>query len=212
MVHVQSLVRELRSLKPLDTAKQNKTKTTKNLRPGKVVWKLGSEFTLIECIVVNIGKVSSVVLKQGVDAPLLTHKESNLSLFPVDRNSKISIAVQPREEAAPAQIKIRDHIFLILQVKETLTSRPENSLEVKRAIMLNLPISFFGKIHPDRDSCAHIGGYWEARNRDSEPGIMKWLAKGNPEEMPHISDSNYYEVATLSPPMYLSRWLYSFSS
>ena len=34
-------------------------------------------------------------------SPLLTHKESNLSLFPVDRNSKISIAVQPREEAGP---------------------------------------------------------------------------------------------------------------
>ena len=31
-----------------------------------------------------------------------------------------------------------------------------------------------------------------------EPGKAKWLAKGNLEEMPLISDLNYYECATLS--------------
>ena len=43
-------------------------------------------------------------------------------------------------------------------------------------------------------------------NTDSEPGKSKSLAKGNPEETPHISDLNYHEGATLSLslPMCLS--------
>lgn len=36
--------------------------------------------------------------------------------------------------------------------------------------------------------CAHMGGFWDIPNMVSEPGKTKWLAKGNPEEMPHISN------------------------
>ena len=52
------------------------------------------------------------------------------SSSPVDRNSKI----EAREELNPAQIKDRDHIFLILVVKETFptTHAQKGSLKVKR--------------------------------------------------------------------------------
>ena len=54
-----------------------------------------------------------------------------------------------------------------------------------------------------RDAHAHMGGPWNKPNTDSEPGKARWLAKGNPEEMPHVRDSNYHEGATLSlsPPV-----------
>ena len=45
---------------------------------------------------------------------------------------------------------------------------------------------------------AYMGGPWDKTNVDSEPGKARWLAKGNLKEMPHISDSNYHEGATLS--------------
>ena len=38
------------------------------------------------------------------------------------------------------------------------------------------------------------GGPWNKPNTDSEPGKARWLAKGNPEEMPHERDLNYQEV------------------
>ena len=53
---------------------------------------------------------------------------------------------------------------------------------------------------------AHRGGSWDVPNIDSETGKSKWLAKGDPEEMPHISDLNYHKGTTLSlsPPVCLS--------
>ena len=51
-----------------------------------------------------------------------------------------------------------------------------------------------------RDACAHMEGSWDIPNMDCEPGKSKWLAKGNPEEMPRKSNSNCREVSvTLSP-------------
>ena len=40
---------------------------------------------------------------------------------------------------------------------------------------------------------------------DSEPGRARLWGKGNPEEIPHVSDSNYHQGTTLflSPPMYV---------
>ena len=53
-----------------------------------------------------------------------------------------------------------------------------------------------------------MGGSWDTSNLDCEPDKSKWLAKWNPEEMPHKSNSNHYEDATqwlsLSPLMCLS--------
>ena len=47
-----------------------------------------------------------------------------------------------------------------------------------------------------RDACAHMGGSWYAPNMDCEPVESEWLAKGNQEEVPHKSNSNYHEDAT----------------
>ena len=51
-----------------------------------------------------------------------------------------------------------------------------------------------------------MGGPWDIPYTDSEPGKARWLAKGNPEEMPHERDSIYHEGAnlSLSPPVCLS--------
>ena len=59
---------------------------------------------------------------------------SSWNLFPVDRYSKMKIIAGTRVELSPAQIKDRDHIFLILEVTEvfpTIDSQ-RGSLEVKR--------------------------------------------------------------------------------
>ena len=41
-----------------------------------------------------------------------------------------------------------------------------------------------------------LGGSWDTPD-DCEPGKSEWLAKGNPEEIPHKSNSNcYYECVT----------------
>ena len=52
-----------------------------------------------------------------------------------------------------------------------------------------------------------MGGSWDTSNLDCEPDKSKWLAKWNPEEMPHKSNSNHYEDATqwlsLSSPVCL---------
>ena len=51
-------------------------------------------------------------------------------------------------------------------------------------------------------------GSWDIPNIDCEPGKSEWLAKGNPEEIPHKSNSNCHEDSTQrhswSPPMWLS--------
>ena len=50
------------------------------------------------------------------------------------------------------------------------------------------------------------GGPWDDPNMDSEPGKSQWWTKGNPEEIPHKSDSSYQAGMTpsLSLPMCLS--------
>ena len=51
-----------------------------------------------------------------------------------------------------------------------------------------------------------MGGSQDILTMDYEPGKSTWLAKRNPEEMPHISDLNCHKDVTLplSPPMCLS--------
>ena len=46
-----------------------------------------------------------------------------------------------------------------------------------------------------------MGGSWDTPNTDCGPGKSEWLAKGNPEEIPHKSNANCHEGATqgLSP-------------
>ena len=59
-----------------------------------------------------------------------------------------------------------------------------------------------------------LGGSWDILNVDSEPGKPKWLAKGNLEEMPHKSNSNYHKGAPqwlcLSKSVHVSTHMYSF--
>ena len=42
-----------------------------------------------------------------------------------------------------------------------------------------------------------MGGSWNISNMDCEPGKLKQLAKGNPEEMRHKRDSNCDEETIL---------------
>ena len=60
------------------------------------------------------------------------------SLSPVDRYSKIAGA---RDKLSPAQITDKDHIFLILEVKETFPTiqAQRGSLEVKNRVMSTYP-------------------------------------------------------------------------
>ena len=50
-----------------------------------------------------------------------------------------------------------------------------------------------------RDAYTTTGGSWDRPNRDSEPGKSKWLAKGNQEEVLHISDLNCHKCNSQSP-------------
>ena len=62
------------------------------------------------------------------------------------------------------------------------------------------------------ETCMHTQGRILRYNKyGSEPGKATWLAKGNSEEMPHVSDSNCQKGATLwvCPCVYL-QILYSF--
>ena len=63
---------------------------------------------------------------------------SSWSLSPVDRYSKIAGA---REELSPAQIKDRNRIFLILEVKETFLTiyAQKGSWEVKKGVTSMYP-------------------------------------------------------------------------
>ena len=48
-----------------------------------------------------------------------------------------------------------------------------------------------------------MGGPWEISNMGCESGKSKWLAKGNPEEVPHESNSNCHKGGT----QWLSLWV-----
>ena len=69
---------------------------------------------------------------------------SSWSLSPVNRSFKTT---RVREELSPAQIKDRDHLYLILKFKETfLTLHVQKAfLKVKRS-GVNLFIGFFARI------------------------------------------------------------------
>ena len=47
-----------------------------------------------------------------------------------------------------------------------------------------------------RDACAYMGRSWDISNMDCEPGKSKWLAKRNPEETLHKSNTNCLKGAT----------------
>ena len=85
-------------------------------------------------------------------------------------------------------LKISD-IFLILEIEETFLTIKCIGGQKKGGV----------KLHTDlftclRDRHAHTGVPPDKPNTDSEPGKARWLAKGNPEEMPHERDLNYQEV------------------
>ena len=55
------------------------------------------------------------------------------------------------------------------------------------------------KIYPLKKNLSMSRGSWDIPNMDCEPGKSKWLAKGNPKEMPYISDFNCHERVTKGP-------------
>ena len=71
----------------------------------------------------------------------------NRSLSPGDRYSERKIIA--REVEPCPDKRIRDHIFLILEVKETFPTTPaqKGSLEVIKGSDVNLPIGLFTRIH-----------------------------------------------------------------
>lgn len=56
-----------------------------------------------------------------------------------------------------------------------------------------LPRSLISRIHLSYERHALTGGSWDIPNMNFEPGKSKWVAKGNLEEMPHISYLNFHE-------------------
>ena len=56
---------------------------------------------------------------------------------------------------------------------------------------VNLPTGLFTRIHPGWEMCVHTGEDSDVPKMGSESDKAKWLDRGNPEEMPHISDSDY---------------------
>ena len=46
--------------------------------------------------------------------------------------------------------------------------------------------------------CAHMERSWYTQNMGCELDKSIWLAKGKPEEMPHMSDLNYHGGAIQS--------------
>ena len=53
-----------------------------------------------------------------------------------------------------------------------------------------------------------MGESWDIPNVDWEPGKSKWLAKGNPEEMPHKSNWNCHEGTTQGLPLWVCPCVY----
>ena len=56
-----------------------------------------------------------------------------------------------------------------------------------------------------------MGGPWDKPSTDSESDKTRWLYKGNPEKMPHISDFTYQKCTTLSEPAHVTIYMLSFS-
>ena len=86
------------------------------------------------------------------------------------------------------RLKISD-IFLILEIEETFLTIKCIGGQKKGGVKLH--IDLFTCL---RDRHAHTGVPPDKPYTDSEPGKARWLAKGNPEEMPHERDLNYQEV------------------
>ena len=121
--------------------------------------------------------------------------------FPMDWNSKMRLAGQLRQEAGPWP----DPIPLIPEVKRP----PWQHMHIKGSLEAtgelcsrDVPYSYAFIVIPTlvNDACIHMGRFWDISNMDCEPGKSKWLAKGNPEEMPYQNDSNCHEGVTRHSP------------
>ena len=55
-----------------------------------------------------------------------------------------------------------------------------------------------------------MGGPWDKPSTDSESDKTRWLSKGNPEKMPHISDFTYQKCTTLSEPAHVTIYVIIF--
>ena len=115
--------------------------------------------------------------------------------FSVDQNTKTKIAGWLGGKVGPCT----DHIFLIPKVRRPPQPHTHKkcSLEAKGELCQGVfyPDTFSVKFML-RDPCSHMWGSWDIRNMDCEPGKLKWLVKGKPKEMTHISDLNCHEGAT----------------
>ena len=108
-----------------------------------------------------------------------------------------------REGWALPREKTRDYRFLILKVKENLLTRKLLGGQKVRPRSQGYPqASLLESILAGRCMCIH-GRMWKCtKGRLRTKG--KWKAKGNLEEMPHISDLNHSKGGTLSESTHVS--------
>ena len=97
-------------------------------------------------------------LRQEIDGHPTPPKDEQLEFVSCRPTTKVQIAGQSSEQAEPCPDKIRGHIFLILEVKETFLTRKllggQKGSDVKST---HRPPRW----NPSwlRDACAHMGGF-----------------------------------------------------
>ena len=101
--------------------------------------------------------------------------------------------LQDEEEKELNPSQTQDHTFLTLKevkVKETFLSTHEqkSAVEVKKEWCQPTQSPLHWNPSWLKGACTSLG-HGDKPNTDSELGKARWLAKGNPEEMPHLSDS-----------------------
>ena len=111
------------------------------------------------------------------------------------RHSKISIAGWLKEEVGPWSDKSPETTYLSCSKSGRPSPIAPWRLEGEWCQATHRPLHW----NPSwlRDALGHVGRSWVKPNTGSGPDKWKWLAKGNPEEMPHVNGSNYQAGATL---------------
>ena len=137
-------------------------------------------------------------LRLKVDATILSapqHKSIGES-SPVDWNSKTRIAGQLREDGGPCP----EHIFLIFEVRRPpwphMCSKPPWRSKGEWCQEMFYPYTFLVESTLAKRCVRAHQRFLRNRKYAPEPGTLKWLAKGNLEEMPHKSNSNCHKGTT----------------
>ena len=148
-------------------------------------------------------RLPAVLMQERDGSQETNSRQSSWSLSPMDRYSKTAGA---REELSPAQIKDRDHILLILKIKDTFRTihLQRGSLEFKKSDV-SIPIGLSTLARRCVYTHERFLRYTKYRLRTTQ---TRWLARGNPEEIIHMGDSNYHQGESLSEAAHVSTHTY----